>query len=72
MLYFGSSGWGACQEFNKVLKEYQDETHAKIYYWDATDMKIVRKAAEIKIYKANWHIWFINHISQPHIKVTLI
>jgi len=48
VLYFGSSGCGACQEFNKVLKEYQDETHVKIYYWDATDMKIVRKAAEIK------------------------
>ena len=50
VLYFGSSGCGACQEFNKVLKEYQDETHTKIYYWDATDTKIVRKEAEIKIY----------------------
>lgn len=33
-----------------MLKDFQDETRSKIYYWDATDLTIVRKAADIKVY----------------------
>lgn len=50
LIYYGSSSCDACQEFNKVLKNYQDETQKIIYYWDANDFAIVRKAAEIKVY----------------------
>lgn len=50
ILYYGSSSCEVCQEFDKVLKDFQDETRSKIYYWDATDLTIVRKAADIKVY----------------------
>lgn len=50
ILYYGSSSCEVCQEFDKVLKDFQDETRSKIYYWDATDLAIVRKAADIKVY----------------------
>ena len=50
ILYYGSSSCEVCQEFDKVLKDFQDETRSKIYYWDATDLTIVSKAADIKVY----------------------
>ena len=50
ILYYGSSSCEVCQEFDKVLKDFQDETRSKIYYWDAADLTIVRKAADIKVY----------------------
>ncbi|MVX58724.1 thioredoxin [Streptococcus danieliae] len=50
LLYYGSDSCEVCQEFNKVLKDYQDETQSKIYYWDATNFATIKKAAEIKVY----------------------
>ncbi|BAQ23361.1 hypothetical protein ACVRWB_06035 [Streptococcus troglodytae] len=48
LLYYGNT---TCQEFNKVLKTYQDETGVKIYHWETTNSEIVQKAANLKVYK---------------------
>lgn len=51
LLYYGNTTCQACQEFNKVLKTYQDETGVKIYHWESTNSEIVQKAANLKVYK---------------------
>ncbi|MCS4487504.1 conjugal transfer protein TraF [Streptococcus sciuri] len=61
ILYYGSSSCEVCQEFNKILKEFQDETHTKIYYWDATNLNTVKKAAEVKVYNTPSIIIIVNN-----------
>lgn len=51
ILYYGNPTCQACQEFNKVLKDYQDESGVKIYHWESTNSEIAQKAAELKVYK---------------------
>lgn len=50
-MYYGNPTCQACQEFNKVLKDYQDESGVKIYHWESTNSEIAQKAAELKVYK---------------------